>query len=425
MTLHQFPSRARLSASSRRDRRRTERKVRANGAQAQAEARKAGGRRAKRAQSEGEQCKSKARRLQLGEQGSSSAKVRARAPDSRRNQLQADPARSPGKQGQPSSSQKSRRKTLTAKAGGEKGQNNHERRNQVKAVSRKGLSVLATRPLQVYKRLYSWYSLERQHTRVPSKPKTPTWPVQLTQEEVFYFAPFLQPRPGPVQQGARLHGQGGSSSATKAVQRCLCEPERLTSAASHARRPRQHHSEAQGGPRQRQLGPEDRQRDPDRARTQLSRQKASKADQQDTCYSVQAPQALKEAPTIIPRTRPKQTKVTPNDPETGLGAIIWPLALPEPTPRTPKTRPTTDSLPEAGAVPEFGAKFGPNSVWIHSAKTPGSGDGVLTHTVPVLTQFTHSPLQPLLVCLIEVPKNEVAVGRCWKISKVTHTTASM
>ncbi|CAL6110896.1 Hypothetical_protein [Hexamita inflata] len=121
MTLHQFPSRARLSASSRRDRRRTERKVRANGAQAQAEARKAGGRRAKRAQSEGEQCKSKARRLQLGEQGSSSAKVRARAPDSRRNWRQEDPARSSGKQGQPSSSQKSRRKTLTAKAGGEKG----------------------------------------------------------------------------------------------------------------------------------------------------------------------------------------------------------------------------------------------------------------------------------------------------------------
>ncbi|CAL6086808.1 Hypothetical_protein [Hexamita inflata] len=184
------------------------------------------------------------------------------------------------------------------KQAAKRGQNNHERRNQANTVSRKGLSVLATRPLQVYQMLYSWYSLERQHTRVPSKPKTPSWPVQLRQEEVFYFAPFLQPRPGPVQQGARLHGQGGSSSACKAVQRCLCEPECLASAASHARRPRQHHSEAQGGTRQRKLSPEDRQRDPDRARRQHSRQKASQADQQDTCYLVQALQTLKEAPTI-------------------------------------------------------------------------------------------------------------------------------
>lgn len=261
--------------------------------------------------------------------------------------------------------------------------------------------------------------------RVPTEPRTPHRASSTQVGGVFYFCALFTAKAGPVQRGARSHGQGGSYSAPKAAPGLQSVSERLASAARHARRPTRAHSEAPAGTRQRKLGPEASCRGPDRARRQHSGLKASKARQQGNSHSVQAPNLLPRAPTQNPRTRPDRPEVTPNDPETGLGAIIRPLSLPETPSEAPEARPTLLFLPEAGRVPEFGAKFASNSVWIHSRAARWSGDGVLTHTVPVRRNFTHSPLRLLLVCLIEGAKNEVAAGRCWKNSDLTHDIASM
>ncbi|CAL6114480.1 Hypothetical_protein [Hexamita inflata] len=244
-----------LPASSRRVRRRTERKVRANTAQAQAEAQKAGGRRAKR-------FKSKARRQKLSKQASQRAQVRAKISNSRRNQLQAAQSHSSSKQGQPSTSQKPSQKA-SPKAGKQMGPKQRQTPEPVQLCAQEGDFYTTTLPLQVYKIPYSWCSLERQRMRVPPEPKTPHQVSSIPGGGGFYFCALFTAKAGPAQRGARSHGQGGSNTACKAAPRLQAAPERLLAPVHAARRPTRACSEAIAGTRQRQLGPEASCRGPD------------------------------------------------------------------------------------------------------------------------------------------------------------------
>ncbi|CAL6110683.1 Conserved_hypothetical protein [Hexamita inflata] len=179
-----------LPASSRRVRRRTERKVRANAAQAQAEARKAGGRRTRLAQSG-----PKAR-----QGGSNSATKQAREPKQERKYLtqgetssrQLNLTRQASKDSSAQARSPGRRRAQ--KQANKWGQNNAKRRNQYNCVPRKGTFTL---PHCLYKFIkYHTAGIAQRGNACEFRPsrRPPTRPVQLPVGEVFIFAPFLQPR---------------------------------------------------------------------------------------------------------------------------------------------------------------------------------------------------------------------------------------
>ncbi|CAL6044225.1 Hypothetical_protein [Hexamita inflata] len=132
-----------------------------------------------------------------------------------------------------------------------------------------------------------------------------------------------------------------------------------------------------------------------------------------------------KVPNLYSRQHPNGRKNHTRSLQTGLGAIISPLFLPEATSCNLRASCASNSLPEVTPVPEFGAKFTSNLISIHSEQLEGSGVGENPHLPTVHTYLHHSLIFSINFKTARGAKNEVAAQTSWKNSDLTHDIASM